>query len=207
MVPHMVNQAVPGVPTGTPSTAKGLGTVRITRTLLSGVAAAALATGLVAQPAAAQTDVTFEVLAGTLDITVPTAADLGSGFPGGQLDGLLGAVTVTDERASDEASWETTVTATVFQTGAGTASETILPSEIDYWSGLATETTGTGTFTPGQVDAAAADPLDTTTPLIAFTHTGGTGNNTATWNPTLVVNVPLDSQAGIYTGTVTHSVA
>jgi hypothetical protein len=185
--------------------------VRITRTLLSGVAAAVLATGLIAQPAGAapsgDTVATFEILAGTLDITVPAAADLGSGSPGSPLDGLLGAVTVTDGRASDEASWETTVTATVFQTGAGTASETILPSEIDYWSGLATETTGTGTFTPGQVDATAADPLDPITPLIAFTHTGGTGNNTATWNPTLVVNVPLESQAGVYTGTVTHSVA
>ncbi|MFI9644053.1 hypothetical protein ACIG87_29055 [Micromonospora sp. NPDC051925] len=50
-------------------------------------------------------------------------------------------------------------------------------------------------------------PLDNTTPLTAFTHVGGTGNNTATWNPTLVVNVPLDSQAGISPGTVTHSVA
>ena len=182
-----------------------------TRTLLISVTAAAMATGLIAHPAAAapsgDTDVTFEILAGSLDITVPPAADLGTGSPGTPLDGPLGAVTVTDGRASDDASWQTTVTATVFQTGGGTPSETILPSEIDYWSGPATATTGTGTFTPGQVNAAAAEPLDTVTPLIAFTHTGGTGNNTATWNPTLVVNVPLDSQAGVYTGTVTHSVA
>lgn len=185
--------------------------MRITRTLLVGVAAAVIAAGLIAQPAGAapsgDTAVTFEILAGTLDITVPADADLGTGSPGGPLNGPLGAVTVTDGRASGEASWDTTVTATVFQTGAGTPSETILPSEIDYWSGPATATTGTGTFTPGQVDAAAADPLDTVTPLIAFTHTGGTGNNTATWNPTLVVNAPLGSQAGVYTGTVTHSVA
>ncbi|MBF9134336.1 hypothetical protein I0C86_36215 [Plantactinospora sp. S1510] len=184
--------------------------MRTTRTLLLG-AAATVALGLLASPAVAapsgETDVTFEILAGTLDITVPATADLGTGSPGAPLDGPLGAVTVTDGRASDDASWEATVTATVFQTGGGTPPETILPSEIEYWSGPATATTGTGTFTPGQLTSAEAEPLDSVTPVVAFTHTGGTGNNTATWNPTLVVNVPLDSQAGVYTGTVTHSVA
>ncbi|WJK42161.1 hypothetical protein O7608_07170 [Solwaraspora sp. WMMA2056] len=45
------------------------------------------------------------------------------------------------------------------------------------------------------------------TPVTAFSHDGGTGNNSATWNPTLDVNVPLANIAGTYTGTVTHSVA
>lgn len=39
-----------------------------------------------------------------------------------------------------------------------------------------------------------------------MSHTGGTGNNFATWNPTLVVNVPVGTVQGVYTGTVTHSV-
>ncbi|MFY1674789.1 hypothetical protein ACN27G_33445 [Plantactinospora sp. WMMB334] len=184
--------------------------MRITRTLLVG-SAALLAAGLIAAPAAAaptgDTDVTFEILAGTLDITVPATADLGTGSPDSAIEGQLGAVTVTDDRASDDASWTATVTSTDFTTGTGTASETILASEIDYWSGAATATTGNGTFTPGQANAGAAAPLDTTTPLTAFTHAGGTGNNSASWNPTLVVNVPLDNVAGVYTGTVTHSVA
>ena len=167
--------------------------------------------GFLAAPAAAaptdDTTVTFEVEAGTLDIVAPATADLGGGPPGGVITAQLGTVTVTDSRGDADASWVASVTATVFQTGGGTPAETVLPSEIDYWSGPATATTGTGTFTPGQLTAGDAAPLDSVTPLTAFTHTGGTGGNTASWNPTLDVNVPLDSIAGIYTGTVTHSVA
>lgn len=167
--------------------------------------------GFLAAPAAAaptdDTTTTFEVLAGTLDIVAPATADLGTGAPGGTITGQLGTVTVTDSRASDDASWIASVTATVFQTGTASPPETVLPEEIDYWSGPATATTGTGTFTPGQAAAGDAAPLSSVTPLTAFTHTGGTGGNTAEWNPTLVVNVPLDSIAGGYTGTVTHSVA
>jgi hypothetical protein len=170
-----------------------------------------LALGLAAAPAAAAptdtTTVTFEILVGTLDIDAPATADLGSGAPGSTVTGQLGPVTVTDSRGSADASWVATDTSTIFQTGGGTPAETVLAGEIDCWSGPATATTGTGTFTPGQANAAAAAPLDAVTPLTAFTHTGGTGGNTSTWNPTLIVNVPLDSIAGVYTGTVTHSVA
>ncbi|GAB4103766.1 hypothetical protein GCM10028790_27850 [Micromonospora taraxaci] len=184
--------------------------MRKAKICLAGAAAAAMV-GFLAAPAVAAptdtTDTTFEVLAGTLDIVAPAAADLGTGAPGGTITGQLGTVTVTDSRASDDASWVATVTATVFQTGTSSPPETVLPEEIDYWSGPATATTGTGTFTPGQLTAGDAAPLSSVTPLVAFTHSGGTGGNTASWNPTLVVNVPLDSIAGVYTGTVTHSVA
>ena len=174
-------------------------------------AVATVTVGLFALPGVAaptgDTTVTFEILVGTLDITEPATADLGTGSPGPPLTGQLGAVTVTDGRASADASGVTTVTASNVVTGASAPSETVLASEIDYWSGPATATTGNGTFTPGQATAAAAAPLDNTAPLVAFTHTGGTGNNSTAWNPTLIVNLPLDSQAGVYTGTVTHSVA
>ncbi|MFD6567302.1 hypothetical protein [Micromonospora profundi] len=184
--------------------------MRTAKTCLAAAAAAAMV-GFLATPAAAApsdtTDTTFEVLAGTLDVVTPPTADLGSGAPGGTITGQLGSVTVDDSRAADDASWTATVTATVFQTGTSSPPETVDPEEIDYWSGAATATTGTGTFTPGQATAGDAAPLSSVTPLTAFTHSGGTGGNTATWNPTLVVNVPLDSIAGTYTGTVTHSVA
>ncbi|MET7748492.1 hypothetical protein [Micromonospora sp. NPDC005367] len=174
-------------------------------------AATAAAVGLLATPAAAAptdtTDSTFEVLVGTLDVVTPATADLGTGNTGGTITGALGTVTVDDSRGAADASWTASVTATVFQTGGGSPEETVLPSEIDYWSGPATATTGTGTFTPGQAAAGDAQPLDSVTPVTAFSHAGGTGGNTAGWNPTLVVNVPLDSVAGEYTGTVTHSVA
>ncbi|MEU4551548.1 hypothetical protein [Micromonospora violae] len=184
--------------------------MRTAKICLAGAAAAAMVGFLAAPAAAAPTDTTtttFEVLVGTLDIDAPATADLGTGAPGGTITGQLGTVTVDDSRAAADASWVASVTATVFQTGGASPPETVLPSEIEYWSGPATATTGDGTFTPGQLTAGDAAPLDSVTPLTAFTHSGGTGGNTASWNPTLVVNVPLDSIAGVYTGTVTHSVA
>ncbi|MFG1881242.1 hypothetical protein [Micromonospora sp. NPDC049102] len=184
--------------------------MRIAKICLTGAAAAAMVGFLAAPAIAAPTDTTtttFEVLAGTLDIDAPASADLGDGAPGGTITGQLGPVTVTDSRGASDTSWVASVTASVFQTGGGSPPETVLPEEIDYWSGPATATTGDGTFTPGQATSANAAPLSSVTPLTAFTHSGGTGGNTATWNPTLIVHVPLDSIAGVYTGTVTHSVA
>ena len=64
-------------------------------------------------------------------------------------------------------------------------------------------TLGHGMFTTGQATAANAVVLSS--PATAFTL--GVGNNSATWDPTLIVAVPAAAVAGIYTGTVTHSVA
>ncbi|MEU6410670.1 hypothetical protein [Microbispora sp. NPDC046933] len=35
----------------------------------------------------------------------------------------------------------------------------------------------------------------------------GSGDNSATWDPTIVITVPAQAVAGTYTGTVNHSVA
>jgi hypothetical protein len=74
-----------------------------------------------------------------------------------------------------------------------------------YWSGPATATAGTGTFVPGQANAAAAQSLDVS--RTAFSKTTGSGNNSATWNPTVVIDIPSQAVIGTYTGTVNHSVA
>ncbi|MFY1635791.1 hypothetical protein ACN27F_21365 [Solwaraspora sp. WMMB335] len=180
------------------------------RKIMAVVGVAAAAVAMTAVPAAAQSDTTttFDVDAGTLDITAPATADLGNGDAGTTISGQLGAVTVDDTRAAADASWTAEVVATNFITDdGGDASEIVTPGNIDYWSGAATATSGNGTFTPGQPTSGDAEPLDTTTPVTAFTHTGGTGNNSASWNPTLEVNVPLANVAGTYTGTVTHSFA
>ena len=84
-------------------------------------------------------------------------------------------------------------------------SPAIALSQISYWSGPATATTGTGTFTAGQPTAANAVTL--TVNRTAFSLTGGSAVNSASWNPTLVVAVPLSTVAGTYTATITHSVA
>ncbi|MEV0350086.1 hypothetical protein AB0H88_30280 [Nonomuraea sp. NPDC050680] len=176
-----------------------------------------MATVAVAPPAQAgtcaasttcSTTVTFTVAAeGGLQITVPNTASLGSGNPAGQISAQLGSVTVADQRAALTATWVASVVAAAgaFTTGGGTTAETVPNTAVLYWSGAATATTGTGTFVPGQVNAAAAQSLDVS--RTAFSKTTGSGDNSATWNPTVVVNVPDQAVAGVYTGTVNHSVA
>jgi hypothetical protein len=174
-----------------------------------------LAIGLGAAPAAAaptaETDVTFEIVAGDLDITAPTGpVNLGAFTAPGTADGgQLGPVAVADGRAAPDATWDATVTSTDYTTGdASSPDEIIEAALVSYWSGPATVAgAGTGTFDDGQTAAGNAAALNTVTELPAFAHDGGTGNNSVTWNPTIIVNTPLDSVAGDYAGTVTHSVA
>jgi hypothetical protein len=153
------------------------------------------------------TTVTLTVTSpGGLTITVPDGpVSVGSGTPGNAVSGQLGGVTVSDQRAILAATWTASVTSTDLTTGGGTAAETILKSALSYWSGAATATTGTGTFTPGQANAGASQTLGVS--RTAFAKTTGSGANTATWNPTLVVNIPSANVVGTYTGTVSHSVA
>jgi hypothetical protein len=157
-----------------------------------------------ASAAPGDTTTTVAVSGGALSISVPASANLGTVGAGANASGQLGAVTVTDARGLLTASWTASVTSTAFKTGGGTAAETIAAANVNYWSGPATATTGVGVFTPGQLTALLAQPLGSS--KTAFTLTLGVGNDSATWNPTLVVNVPASAVAGTYTGTVTHSV-
>jgi hypothetical protein len=177
------------------------------RTIFGAVIVAAGLAVITAGPAGAvddSTTTTFTVSAGALGITAPATADLGTGGPGSPIEAALGAVQVVDARALLAPTWSATVASTDFTTGGATASETIANDLVDYWSGPSTVTTGTGTFVPGQVAAANAVALSQSRP--AFGLTSGVGNNSATWNPTLIVNVPASAVGGDYTGTVTHSV-
>jgi hypothetical protein len=169
----------------------------------------ALAVVVAASPANAapgDTTTTFTVTTGALSITVPATAALGSGAPGTSITGALGAVQVADARAQLTTAWTASVASTSFTTGGATPAETVPVADVSYWSGPVTAFTGNGTRTPGQAAAANAVVLSGT-PQTAFALTAGTGNNSVTWNPTVIVAVPLTNSAGDYTGTVTHSVA
>ncbi|WP_240197541.1 hypothetical protein [Nonomuraea lactucae] len=177
-------------------------------------AAAVLATsalpalaGTCAPSTTCETTVTFAVTSGDgLQVTVPDGpVSLGSAEPGDQISGPLGGITVSDERAALGATWTATVSGTDFTTGGGTPAETVPDGDIGYWSGPATATTGTGTFVPGQPNASDAEWLNH--PYTAFRKTSGSGYNSATWNPTIVVDVPAEAVEGTYTGTISHSVA
>jgi hypothetical protein len=141
-----------------------------------------------------------------LAITVPSSRNLGSAsVTSTGLSAQLGTVTVSDDRKLG-LSWTATVTSTVFTTGGGTAPETIPKVFISYWSGPATATSGLSVAVPGELTAQQAVNLG-----VSRTAFSGTGislvTNSASWNPTIIVNEPAGVVAGTYTGTITHSVA
>ncbi|MFE6868931.1 hypothetical protein ACFVFS_20525 [Kitasatospora sp. NPDC057692] len=164
------------------------------------VAAAAAALALV-QPGTAfaafdpSTTLTFVVTSGALTMTVPVSAALGSGSPGTQISAPIGPVNVVDLRALLSASWTVTASSTDFTNGPST----IPATSATYTAGTVT-TTGVITVTPTNVTL-------NNSPQTVVTGTGGVGDNTATWNPTVAVSLPASAVGGIYTGTLTHSVA
>lgn len=174
------------------------------RTLLVGVAAAALAVGTaltVPTAAAAPTPATITVAGGVLSITVPAAGgNLGTRtntVSGGVISGTLGEVQVSDARSAAAGSgWVATVISTAFTPPAGPA---IAASAVSYTAGAVAKV-GTATFT-------ANDPPNLTAVVAAVTASGITGDNSATWNPTINVAVPGGMAAGVYSATITHSVS
>ncbi len=156
-----------------------------------------------ATPAGADTGVTTAtiiVTGGALSITVPISAALGTrpnSVSGGTISGSLGSVAVNDARSPAAGSgWITTVIAGAFTPPSGPA---IAASAVAYTAGTIVKV-GTATYT-------ANDPTNLTAVNAAVTATGITGDNSATWNPTIIVTVPGGTIAATYTATITHSVA
>jgi hypothetical protein len=145
------------------------------------------------------TTVTFAVTSGALSMSAPITANVGSGAPGATINGNLGPVVVTDDRALVSAAWTVTAGATDWTTGGSTPAETIPATDVGYNPGSIT-TTGTITATGTPITLAG-----TAAPVV--TGSAGVGNNTASWNPALAVAVPASAVGGIYTGTLTQSVS
>lgn len=114
-------------------------------------------------------------------------------------------MTVSDSRGSvlSPSSWIATVSTTGF---ANTEDPTddIDPGDVAYWSGPPTATTGTALTTPGQLTGLLAESLGT--PQEAFRAIANTGPSTVSWNPTIVITLPVGLAPGDYSGTITHSV-
>lgn len=166
-------------------------------------ASATAARGLAGSPGGGDPDttVTFSVNVGGLTMTAPTSANLGSGDPGGTITGNLhGNVVVTDVRATLGGTWTATASSTDWTTGAGTPDEIIPADDATYAPGTITAT-GTSTApTGGHIITLSGEPQDVVTATV-------TGNNTATWDPTITVAVPNAAVGGAYTATLTQSVA
>ena len=173
-----------------------------TQRLVVAAALGVLSIGL-AQPATADSGVstaTVTVTGGALSITVPVdAGSLGSRVNtvgGGTISGSLGQVQVNDARSAAAGSgWVVTVISTAFTPPSG---PTIAASAVGYTAGAIVKT-GTATFT-------ANNPGNLTGAVAAVTATGITGDNSATWNPTINVAVPGGTIANVYSATITHSV-
>lgn len=172
------------------------------RKVLPVLAGAALVIAVTGAPAVAagtgNTTAVVELTGGTLDISVPVGpVALGSAaVTDPSVSGQLGTVTVTDSRAADPASWTASVSATSFQDGS-------------HSLGAATYDTGVVTSTGipiSQFTITSPVTLSTTPQAIVALNPTSSGNNTASWNPTITVAIPADSVAGAYTSVITHSV-
>lgn len=73
----------------------------------------------------------------------------------------------------------------------------IAASAVGYTAGTIAKV-GTATYT-------AIDPASLVGVVPAVTATGITGDNSATWNPTISVSVPGGAVAAVYSAPITHS--
>ena len=143
---------------------------------------------------------TLTVTGGVLSITVPAdAGNLGTranSVGGGTISGALGTVQVSDGRSAAAGSgWVASAISTAFTPAVGPA---IAASAVAYSAGPITKV-GTATYT-------ANDPPNLTGVAPVITASGITGDNSATWNPTITVTIPGGMAAGVYSATITHSV-
>jgi hypothetical protein len=145
------------------------------------------------------TTMTFVVTVGALALSAPVSANIGSGAPGTTVSGLLGTVTVTDNRALAIAAWTATASSTSWITGGGTFDETIPATAGTYSPGPVT-TTGEITAVPHAITLS-------TSPQPVVVGSAGVGDNTASWNPTIAVAIPAGAVGGTYTSTLTQSVS
>jgi hypothetical protein len=145
------------------------------------------------------TTATVTVTGGALAITVPSnAGSLGSeanAVGGITISGQLGEVQVSDARSAAAGSgWIASAISTAFTPTTG---PTIGAAFVGYTAGSITKV-GTATYT-------ANNPASIVGVAPVVTATGITGDNSATWNPTINVAVPGGTAAGTYTATITHS--
>lgn len=151
-----------------------------------------------ALPAGAATPATFTLTAGALSISAPTGTvSLGTQVAAtgsSTIAGPLGVVTVSDQRGGPTI-WTASVISTAFTPPAGPADPA---SNVSYGAGAITQSA-----TVAAIPVAAPDLTGVAT-IVTGTSTG---ISTASWNPTISVLVPANFAPGVYSATITHSVA
>ena len=168
------------------------------------------------------TQVTFNVVAGSLQISMPsTSVNFGTATDsvnGANLSASLGEVKVTDARGSIGAGvWNTMVAATNLDSTApvispSTVGPSIAATNIGYTAGTITPggpAANTLAFAGYTYDTSTGTPnLAIVAGELAVSSANATkGNHTAAWSPTVQIHIPANSVAGNYAGIITHSVA
>jgi hypothetical protein len=151
-----------------------------------------------ASSAGATTPATFNLTAGGLSISAPTSSvSLGTqtvSNSSSTISGSLGVVTVSDQRGG-ATTWVASVISTAFTPPSGPADPA---SNVSYAA-------GTITASALVVGTAVAAP-DLTGVSTVVTGTS-TGISSASWNPTISIFVPANFAPGVYSATITSSVA
>jgi hypothetical protein len=158
---------------------------------------AAMTIGMVL-PASASTPASFTLTSGTLSISAPTAGvSLGTqvaSTTSSTMSGSLGVVAVSDQRGGPT-TWTASVISTAFTPSAGPADPA---SNVSYSAGPI--------VVSGPVATTAYAVTDLTGVVTVVTGVS-TGISTATWSPTISIVVPANFAPGVYTATITSSVA
>jgi hypothetical protein len=140
------------------------------------------------------TTATFTLTGGTLDVTAASSAALSDASTGaGSVTGLLGTVAVSDTRGTT-VGWAVTAGSSTFVDGSGSVSTSVSYS--------ANTVASTGIVT---AESEGATVIDTAATVVAGTDVSG--NNTASYDPSLTVGLPASALVGDYTGTVTTSIS
>jgi hypothetical protein len=146
----------------------------------------------------AATPVTFTLTSGALAITAPVLSvslgSQGASTSASTISGPLGIVTVTDLRGG-ATTWTASVISTAFTPTVGPADPA---SNVSY---------AAGTVTPVGLVVGTAVAAPNLTGVSTVVTGVSTGISNASWNPILSVVVPASFAPGVYTATVTHSVA
>jgi hypothetical protein len=166
------------------------------RKFLLAAGALAAVVGATALPAGAVTPTSFTLEAGSVSISAPTGSvSLGTRTVSNgsmTISGPLGNVTVSDLRGG-ATSWTASVISSAFTGPFGVTPA----SNVSY---------AAGAFTQSGVAATASNASDLTGVSVVVTG-ASTGVSSATWNPTISVFIPANTEPGQYDATITHSVA
>jgi hypothetical protein len=161
---------------------------------VAGIVIAVLPAGAAMAADTGDTVATFTLNGGSLDLTVEGDAALSDGAAGAaSVTGSLGALGISDNRGIS-LGWVVSAASSTFVDGAGSVS-----TGVSYDSGFATASTGMVTPTTEGLTS-----ITEVAPVAAGTL--ASGNNTASFTPTLTVALPASALAGDYSGTVTTSV-